>query len=123
MLVTNRSKSTPLLGPRAGAKTEQANGAEHIRFHFNSIKQELDELVRIAEDNPGIGDGVEACAIENVQRLIRVVEQSLGRLPDRAQTRRDVVSFEVEGEQGERLSIDTPRRARVRKPVAKPDTA
>jgi transcriptional regulator with XRE-family HTH domain len=98
----------------------EATGADQIRFHVNAIKQELNKLVRIAGDVPAIGPGVEDLAIEQVQRLIQVVEKSLNHLPNRAQHPREPVSVEAELERGERLPNDAPIRRRVRRAAVEP---
>lgn len=91
---------------------QRKNGAAHIRFHIQCIKHELNRLVRIAGDDRTIGDGVESLAIETVQHMVKVVESTLDRLPHRSHQSEAPVSVEAEGERGERLPIDSPRRAR-----------
>jgi hypothetical protein len=85
--------------------------ANHIRFHIECIKHELDRLVRMAADNESIGQGIEAYAIEMVQKMVRLVEESLDGLPYSVHQSNAEVSIEVEGEHGQRLPLDGPKRA------------
>lgn len=94
-----------------------SNAVDHIRFHMNSIKHELGRLVKLAGADRTIGDGVEAYAIDNVGKYIEMIDATLNKLPHRAQQRRSPVCVEVEGERGERLPLDAPKR--VRKPSRK----
>ena len=50
---------------------------DQIRFHIECIKDQLDRLGKIAGDDRTIGDGVEGYAIETVENLVRLIEQSL----------------------------------------------
>lgn len=90
------------------------NGVDHIRFHVECIKHELDRLVKVAGDDRRTGDGVEAFAIETLQNMVTMFEGSLDRLPHRTQQSDAAVSVEVEveGERGQRLPLDVPKRAR-----------
>ncbi len=96
------------------------NGADHIRFHVGCIKHELDQLVRIAGDDKDICDGVEAFAVETVQKLVATIETTLDKLPHRLDQSSSRVSVEAEGERGQRLRTDMPRSVRRRKKNAMP---
>ena len=85
---------------------------DQIRFHIECIKDQLDRLGKIAGDDRTIGDGVEGYAIETVENLVRLIEQSLERLPHRIQQADALVSVEVQCEGGQRLRLDRPKRVR-----------
>jgi hypothetical protein len=103
------------------------DGADRIRFHVACIKHELDRLVKMAGKDETIGQGIEAYAIDTVQKLVRVVEESLDGLPHRVQQSDAAISIEVEGERGQRLPLDGPSRVRRSRkktdPVAEPVAA
>jgi hypothetical protein len=86
------------------------NGADHIRFHVECIKHELEQLVKTASDDRASGDGIEVFAVETVQNMVKVIEESLDKLPHRTQKTGDAVTVEVEGERGQRLPLDGPKR-------------
>lgn len=86
-----------------------ADGNARILYHVDAIKRELGEL------SGGDGQGVEALAIEHARRVLGLVEDSLGRLPSRAENGHGSLSVEVQGESRERLSGGPSRRSRVRK--------
>jgi transcriptional regulator with XRE-family HTH domain len=94
-----------------------ANGADHIRYYTACIKRELDQLVELAGDDKSISEGVEALAIKTITRMVGAIEDSISALPHRATESRSRVCVDVEGEQGERLPLDHPKR--VRKPAPK----
>lgn len=96
------------------------SAVDHIRFHMNSIKHELGRLVQLAGDDRAIGDGIEAYAIYNVEKYIAMIDDTLNKLPHREQKDRSPMCVEVEGERGERLPLDVPKRVRKasRKPVS-----
>jgi hypothetical protein len=96
------------------------NGADHIRFHIGCIKHELEKLVEIAGNDPEIGGGVEVFAIEQAQNIIAMVEATLDRLPHRIQQGNGGVAVEAEGERGERLPVDMPKRSRANSKKAMP---
>jgi uncharacterized protein with PIN domain len=86
------------------------HGADRIRFLIECIKHELDKLVKIAGDDKTIGDDVEAYAIETVQNMVKLIEESLDRLPHRMQQSNAPVSIEVECDRGQRLPLNGPKR-------------
>jgi transcriptional regulator with XRE-family HTH domain len=88
------------------------NGADHIRFHIECIKHELDRLVKIAGNDPAFGNGIEAFAIEQVQNMVQFVDALLDKLPHRIHQSSGGVAVEAEGEHGERLPLDMPKRSR-----------
>jgi hypothetical protein len=91
----------------------RATAVDHIRYHVNSIKHELERLVDLAGNDRRIGDGVEKYAMDNVEKYVEMIESTLNKLPHRDQQDRSPVSVEVEGERGERFPIpDTKRRVR-----------
>ncbi len=96
----------------------RANAADHIRFHLNAIAHHLDGLVKLAGDDPAIGRGVEAFAIEQIRDLLAMVAKSLDQLPDGGPESDSPIRLEVAGERGEFLS-DRPT-GRVRRPSKKP---
>jgi transcriptional regulator with XRE-family HTH domain len=89
---------------------DKRNGADHIRFHVECIKQELDRLVRIAGSDESIGNGVEAFAIETIQKMISMIEESIHKLPHRAQQSSSPLSVEVEGDRGQSLLLNRAKR-------------
>lgn len=95
-----------------------ASGPNHIRFHIESIKRELNRLVKLAGDDEAVGDGVERFAIEQAQRMLAVVEEAVDRLPHRARSEAGV-SVEAEGVDGGLIPLDGgPRRAPRRTTMA-----
>jgi transcriptional regulator with XRE-family HTH domain len=97
---------------RISLTPDRATGVDHVRFYAACIKHELDRLVKIAGDDKEIGDGVEAFAIETVQRMLAMIEESISKLPHRVQQPTSSICVEVEGERGERLPLDQPKRRR-----------
>jgi len=90
----------------------RAKGADHIRFYTACIKRELDRLVELAGDDDAIGKGVENFAIKTIGGLVGMIESSLGSLPHLATRADSSVRVDVEGEPGEHLPLDRPKRVR-----------
>ena len=92
------------------------NGADHIRFHMESIKHELNRLFNIAGDDQQICSGVEDFAIQQARQALAMIEGLLDKLPRRAQSG-SAVQVEVQGRQGSRLDLDDAEPSRKpRKP-------
>ena len=99
----------------------RTKGSDHIRFHLACIKHELDCLVEVAGNDKEIGEGVESFAIETMQRMLSVIEDSIDKLPHRSRAS-EPVTLEVEGDRGQRLPLDSPTRTR-RRSTRRPVTA
>ncbi len=84
--------------------------ADHIRFLASCIKHELDELVKLAGDDQKIGDGIESFAIDQMQKMVTMIVDSIDKLPHRAGLTSPPVSVEVEENGGKRMPIDSPKR-------------
>jgi len=67
-------------------------------------------LAKITGDDTTSGDAVEAYAIETVQNMVKLIEESLDRLPHRMQQSNAPVSIEVECDGGQRLPLSGPKR-------------
>ncbi len=90
----------------------QRTAANRVRFHVACIKRELDNLSSTAGNDKVIGEGIEAFGIEQIQKMVDMIEGILDRLPHRAEQAGPPVSVEAEGERGQRLSVDGPKRVR-----------
>ena len=88
------------------------NSVDHIRFHMNLIKHELKRLVTLAGDDRTIGNGVEAYAIENLEKYVSMIDDTINKLPHRMQQARSSLCVEAQGEGGQRLSFGTQKRVR-----------
>jgi hypothetical protein len=86
---------------------------DRIRLHVECMKREVATLVEKAGDDECIGNGLEAFAIDMVQRLVNDLETTLDKLPHRKTRDERDVSVEIEDECGRRLPLeDGPKRAR-----------
>ena len=86
-------------------------GPDRIRFQIACIKHELDRLVNVAGDDKAIGDGVESFAIETIQKMVSMIEDSIDKLPHRSWENAPV-TVEAEGDRGRRIPLDAPTQPR-----------
>jgi hypothetical protein len=97
------------MGVHVAFSPHRGNAVNHIRFHVNCIKREIDALVKLSGQDRQIGGAVEAFALDTVGRLITLIEASLEELPHRAQTNAPV-SVEAEDDRGQPITLDTSKR-------------
>jgi transcriptional regulator with XRE-family HTH domain len=90
---------------------DKLNGADRIRSHVECIKRELEELVKLADDDKTDGDGVEAFAIETVKEMLTVIERSLDKIPHQRQHTVPEIYVEAEGDRGQH-ALNAPERIR-----------
>lgn len=98
---------------------KRRKGSDPIRFHIEAIKHELDRLVKISDDDKPIGDSVETFAIDTARNVVGMMEAIIDKLPHRSQPDSSV-TVEAEGDRGQRMVLDNPKRYRKRNPTGDP---
>jgi predicted XRE-type DNA-binding protein len=90
----------------------RTTSVDHIRFHVNSIKSELTKLMKLAGDDEVIANGVGDFAIDMAQNFMVMIEGVIANLPNRVLKSNHSVCVEVEGENGELMPTDPPKRTK-----------
>ena len=90
------------------------NGADHIRFHVESIKHELNSLFKVAGNDQTIEEGVGDLAVETVRNMLSLIDGLIEKLPHKYQS--DIpIRVEAQGEQGRRLDLDIRKKVRKKR--------